>query len=210
MKGDPAGWLRTHCRPTDVVLDVGANRGSATELLQPVVRWVYAVEPNPWHTEPMLRQHWPNVIVFQVAAGARHQEGVPFTIATKSDESSLLEEAVLGAKEREIVVNIEALDDIVPERVDAVKIDAQGGDGAILDGMDRLLSTVRLLVVEVWPFGLRQFHHGADRIHATLTRHGLFPKLADGTPVTAQYAEAYQARDGQSEHTNWYCDRDHP
>lgn len=135
--------------PGSTFVDVGANLGlhtvAAARAVGPEGR-VVAVEPTP-ATAEMLRQNvrlnglWESgvVEVHECAAGAAPGRARLATNRADSGHNSLFPEATsTGAVE----VEVARLDDLIPPgaRVDVVKIDVEGGELAVLHGMERIVA----------------------------------------------------------------------
>lgn len=135
-----------------VVVDVGANFGYYSLLLADLVGprgRVYAVEPAP-DTAALLRRSIGlngfagSTQICEVAAGA--DDGAAATLFEPAGEpknAALVDAAPAGAAAgRSHRVSVRTLDSLLRDerRIDFVKIDAEGGEEAIIAGMDGILS----------------------------------------------------------------------
>lgn len=140
--------LKSLLKPGMIFLDCGANNGYYSLLAS---RWVgpggivFAFEPSPKTYSRLLRNvrlnQAENVRLFNCALG--REDGVArLNLSDKSDGlNSLLK--IEGASQR-IVVPLRRIDDIIWEGgVDVVKMDVEGGERDILEGMRRVLALSR-------------------------------------------------------------------
>lgn len=142
--------LRQLVRPGDTAVDVGANIGYVTLLLAQTVGPggnVHAFEPDPDNLLELERtvaqNRLPNVRVHPCAVG--DAEGVA---SLASGINARLR------TEGTVPVRVRRLDDVLRgQRVDFLKIDVEGHEGAVLAGATRLLAEQRpRLFVEVHPW----------------------------------------------------------
>jgi FkbM family methyltransferase len=140
-------------RPGGVAIDVGANYGYYSLLLADLVGpegKVYAVEPNP-DVAPLLRRSIAlngfaaRTQVCEVAAGA--VDGATATLFAPEHEpkNAALAAAPPGGPGAMHQVTIRTLDSLVTDgrRIDFIKIDAEGGEEAIIEGMAGILRDQR-------------------------------------------------------------------
>ena len=151
-------------RPGDVVVDAGAHIGYYTLLCArragPNGR-VLAFEPSP-HAHVLLRRNvmangYANVDVHE-AALHRARARLAFHTCEDGLAGGSVHDPGGGWHWQRLEVDAVALDDVIPPggRVDFVKMDIQGAEGAALEGMQRCLSDnpSAQLLLEVWPRGL--------------------------------------------------------
>ena len=153
-------WIEQYVQPGMTVLDIGANHGSITnQLVQAVGETgvVWAIEPHS-DLAPELRRYTPHVL--SLAAGDR--DGMTTLYLSRQYEHNSLYAANLNeATGDSMAVRIAQLDTLqrcgeLPTPIDAIKIDAQGAEAAIVRGAQRLLREQRPVVYfELWPVGLR-------------------------------------------------------
>ncbi len=150
----------------DVAVDIGAHVGSYAMRLGKNFRWVYAFEPNPVPLELLLRNlavnHIPNVQVEQAAISDR--DGW----RTLRIPSKFLPGTTISDKHYEwlpfdktIQVRGYCLDNYFKGldcRVDFVKIDVEGHELAVLNGMKRLIRNTPSMVLSV------EVHHAPDTL----------------------------------------------
>ena len=136
-------WFIRSLRPGDVVVDVGANIGYYTLLGARLVGdagRVYAFEPDPAAFAILERNvrlnGLENVVLEQKAVSNEAGSIQLFLAATNKGDHRIYD--VEGEERQAIDVEAVALDayfEGVEDAVDFVKVDAQGAEGVILDGM---------------------------------------------------------------------------
>ena len=179
-KGDVNGWVRRFLKQSDVAVDVGANVGTVTSIMLSCVGpegHVYAFEPTP-----QINQIAPaaNLTTRQVALG--ECEGVCKIYGNDSTASRWHDTAWAH-----IEAPMETLDGMLPtERVDLVKIDAQGSESHILDGAKELLRRCPLWILELWPWGLDTAGRTPEDVILQLHDAGLTTFWPDETKLRIQ------------------------
>jgi len=155
---------------TDVVVEVGANRGGSTLVLSEIARFVYAFEPNPLVFE-QLKKHIAgrrNVEVHNLGAGAK--EGtVRFNLPHPGADTFGSRYVVEGGSYiSQIEVKIVRLDDL-NYLLDptCLVFDCEGSEVAALDGAERLLSArgVHTVIAE-----MHFLADGSNTIRPTMDR----------------------------------------
>jgi FkbM family methyltransferase len=144
-----AALMLARAVPGSTFVDVGANLGLYTVAAARAVGAegrVIAVEPTP-ATAEMLRQNirlnglWESgvVEVHECAAGAAPGRARLATNRADSGHNSLFPETTATGS---VEVEVARLDDLIPAgaRVDVVKIDVEGGELAVLHGMERIVA----------------------------------------------------------------------
>jgi FkbM family methyltransferase len=170
----------------DIVYDVGAHRGYWAVLAALRVRRgrVYAFEPEPGNAQ-RLREHaqlnaLTNLHVLEIALSDRAGKA-QFQVGGAGTDStnSLLVKSGAG---RTIEVELLPGDDVprilrVPAPT-AVKIDVEGGELAVLAGLEQMLrgDRLRLIQVEIHDAYLRAAGLDPDRVPALLTGAGFTPR----------------------------------
>jgi FkbM family methyltransferase len=158
-----AGNLRIHrlmdrcLRPGAVVVDVGANIGwnaiRAARLVGPTGR-VIAVEPTP-DTLDVLRRNVAasglgNLVVEPVAAGRAPGTAEFYLRGGVSAVNSLYPESRYSRVTGVLKVPVVPLDDLVEGPVALVKIDVEGAELDVLEGMPRLLDSAGTVLIVEW------------------------------------------------------------
>lgn len=176
-------------RPGDTVLDVGANVGYYTVLAARAVGGagrVHAIEPDPDNLA-LLRSNLAlnglgNVVVHPVALSDHAGEAALYRDAANRGDHRLYPAA--GEPREAVTVPVTTLDALLGQaplpRV--IKMDAQGGELAIFRGMAGLLARrpprLRILM-EIWPYGLRQGGASPAELLALLRGHGFRARVID-------------------------------
>lgn len=173
------------------VIDVGASFGYCSSLLAHRVGRrgrVLALEPDPVMfdllSRNMAHNGHQNVTVLQAAAGAASGEAVLWHSATNMGRHSLTPELV-PARIGSTRVRLHRLDDLCTtgsgfERVDLVKVDAEGAEAAVLRGGVGLLRRCRpALWLEFWPDGLGRSGHSPADLLRDLRRWGYALTMVD-------------------------------
>lgn len=139
-----------------VVVDVGAHVGYYSVLFADLVRpggRVWAVEPHPSNLS-LLRENLSRfgsdlASTVPVAAGPRSATRL-FHLSGSGDTSGFFPHPLAAATGR-IEVEQRPLDRVVSGRVDLVKIDVEGAELEVLEGMDRILGeNPRLVLLLEW------------------------------------------------------------
>jgi FkbM family methyltransferase len=164
-----AGNLRIHrlldrfVEPGATVVDVGANIGYNT--LHAARRAgargrVVAVEPAPDNLAVLRRNvagaGLGNVGIEPVAAGRNRGTCELFLRGAVSAVNILFRESCYAAVTGVIEVPIAPLDELVDGPADVVKIDVEGAELDVLEGMARLLAAPRLVLIVEWHPRLQQ------------------------------------------------------
>jgi FkbM family methyltransferase len=166
-------WFCRSIGPGDTLVDVGANIGYFTVLGARIVGdtgHVYAFEPDP-EAFAMLERNvrlngLTNVTIERKAVSNAAGE-VKLYLATENKGDHRIFET--RAEQREsVIVETVALDNYFAGReadINFIKIDTQGAEGVIVDGMKRILATndQLRLALEFSPWHLREF--GFDPAH---------------------------------------------
>lgn len=190
-------YLRRTLRRGDLVVDVGANVGSYTMRIAPLVSpdgMVLAFEPDPRASrvlrERLARAGARNVRVREVALADGSGE-VTLHLGSLPTDTRIYPHAGQTGLLR---VRVERLD----EEIDAVgripallKVDTQGSEVAVLRGTERTLRHRPIVLVELWPDGLRAAGSSPSELFDLMATAGLIPaRLApDGTAVACSAAE---------------------
>ncbi len=166
--------------PGCVAIDIGSNIGYDTMLMSTAVGadgTVLSVEPDHRNLEYLLRNlhqlRHANVVV--LSAGVGDCLGLAnITLATDVNRGqSNLRPGAAGASQPLLVLRLDAL---VAEsdrrRIGFVKIDVEGFEYKVIQGMGRLVDRVDVLTCEVVPAYLRQCGASADALFGTMREFG--------------------------------------
>jgi FkbM family methyltransferase len=179
-----AGNLRIHrlldklVTPGAHVIDVGANIGynaiHAARRAGPYGR-VVAVEPAADNLE-VLRENvaatgLANIVVAPVACGKVAGTRDLFVRGAQSAVNSLFPDSCYARVTDVVPVNVVPLDDLVVN-ADVVKIDVEGAELDVLEGMPRLLQKPPALIVEWHPLLQRMAGYAAAALPRWLLERG--------------------------------------
>ena len=163
-----------------VVVDAGANIGIYSEFLSRCVGptgIVHSFEPSPDNFKRLCAAtgKLPNVRLSQAAVGEHSGNSELYL----SDKLNVDHRAYMadGDSRRTVPIEMVALDDYFKpgERVDLIKMDIQGYELHALRGANRVLEDnpdIKLLV-EFWPYGLKQAGANWIDLIAALERKGM-------------------------------------
>jgi len=194
-------------RESDVCLDVGANIGYYTTLMARIAAKgiIHAFEPDPLSyallNVNVCINRLRNVVFNQVAVGKESCKS-PFVVASDHAFSSL---ANTGRKAVEQVINVSVttLDEYVCatgiQRVDFLKVDVEGAEGAVMDGAQQILSDParrpRLIMLELFEPNHALFGYSIDRIVNSLRVQNYEPFIV---------LNEQQLRFGKQHYNNYY------
>lgn len=146
-------FLRRQVRPGMVVFDIGANLGFYSTFLARLVGpegRVHAFEPDPFCfgiLERRARAH-PNLTVAQTALGD-HEGRVTLYCNRLNRADNRIHDSLGGETGDAVEVPLTTLDRYCAEhgleRIDALKMDVQGAEVAVLAGMKEVLSRTKPL-----------------------------------------------------------------
>ncbi len=163
-------------------VDIGANEGEYTTLLAKRFNKVYAFEPNPKAIPILTRRvsRYGNVSIIAKAVSNRNGE----TVLYEHPLSDRLgkRDNILGTPDAVgHTVPTVAYDTIINEKADLVKIDVEGAEFLVLEGMKQNLidRNIRHLIIEL--------HSSRDRLklESLLTNYGFQVEWLDGDRLMA-------------------------
>lgn len=153
---DTAALCRKKIRQGMVIADIGAHIGYYTRIFSELVGpegLVIAFEADP-HNFALLKkntQHLKNVRLFAIAVSDRTGPIDFYHYDQKSGIGSTLANVPLDFQKKKLTVSAETLDAILARegiaRVDAIKMDIEGGEAAALRGMQNLLDAPEALTL---------------------------------------------------------------
>jgi FkbM family methyltransferase len=172
--------LARNLSPGSVVVDAGANIGIYSQFLSSCVGSagiVHSFEPDPENFARLRTEvaSLPNVRVNQLALSDRTGDSLLYI----SEELNVDHRAypTEGETRRTLSIRSTTLDDYFKsgERVDFIKMDLQGYELHALRGAKRVLqeNPQMKLLLEFWPYGLKQAGEGWKDLVTTLERRGL-------------------------------------
>ena len=179
-----AGNLRIHrlldrlVEPGATVVDVGANIGYNTVHAARCAGTsgrVVALEPTPDNLEVLRRNvaasGLANIVVEPVAAGRAEGERELFVRGEKSAVNSFFPASCYAHVTEVLRVPVVPLDELVDE-ADVVKIDVEGAELDVLEGMPRLLAKRTALVAEWHPLLQQLAGYSPDALPTWLLQRG--------------------------------------
>lgn len=179
-------------RPGMTVLDVGGNIGVYTVLLSRLVGpagRVISFEPDPdlcaSLRENCARNGCTNVTVHGFALGRQADRLVLRRLILNSGDNTL-GAGGSGLFRQEVAVEVVALDEFLPGlRPDFVKVDVQGWELPVLQGMAHTLAAnpQAALCVEFWPAGLRRAGYAPGDLISFLHDRGYQLRRGDDDAV---------------------------
>ena len=205
------GNLRVHrlldrsVRPGATVIDVGANIGYNTiraALCAGPRGHVVAIEPTP-DTLVVLRHNiaasgLANIDIAPVAAGRIAGTQDLFVRGARSAVNSLFPNSRYASVTNVLRVPVMRLDDLVTGAADVVKIDVEGAELEVLEGMPRILSGPRVALIVEWDPLLQQMAgFGPDALPHWFLKRGWRLEAASHLtvrPLTAADVPALTAR----------------
>jgi FkbM family methyltransferase len=201
MGGD-VPWLASHIKPGMTVVDVGANIGYYTLVFADLVGAsgrVIAFEPDPdlysAAVENVRRNGKADTVRLHNCALGAHAGELHLLRGHFNSGDNRLRRADPGSA-RAVAVRVMRLDDVLgAEKVDWIKIDVQGWECDVLEGMGQTLArNIETLKVcfEFWPHGIRQAGRDPQEAVAILRRSGYsIYRRESATPVTDAEIERY-------------------
>ena len=153
--------LATIIKKGDIVVDVGANQGQYTIFLSKLVGkkgQVYAFEPDPRNFSILKHRtrKLNNVILERKAVGDKKSK-VKFYLDKFMGRSTIHKDAT-ASPIAYIKADMISLDDYFQgfkRDIALVKIDVEGSEPLVVNGMKDLIKIVKVLIFEFWPFGLK-------------------------------------------------------
>lgn len=213
--------FKAQCRPGDTVIDVGANVGWYTVLASKLVGdtgRVVAFEPDPESFAFLERNAAANGCG-NVTLERKALSDAPGVLTLHLHEGNKgRHSTVFGFKGGDVDVEAVRLDDYLAGkagRVDLVKVDVEGAEPAVLDGMARTLEAHRgvRLVVEFAPDRVAAVGRDPRAYLDRFADQGFVIRLIDEagrriTPTTPAALLAAFAGPHQGSYTNLFMSRD--
>jgi FkbM family methyltransferase len=175
----------------ETVVDVGANIGYntlyAAHRVGPKGR-VYAIEPAQDNLAilyaNLYANHLQNVVVLPYAAGSTHEIKQFFLRGDVSAVNSLYQDNFYHPITKTVEVLAAPLDDLIPGTPALVKIDVEGGELEVLQGMSRILRSGSLrLIVEWHPTLQEAAGHAPDALPRRLKELGFKLRVVTHTKI---------------------------
>jgi FkbM family methyltransferase len=150
--------MTKYIKERDIVVDIGANQGQYTIFLSKLVGQkgkVYAFEPDSRNF--LILKHrtrkLKNVIIERCAVGNKKSK-VKFYLDKSSNVSTIHKDVVISPI-ASIEVDMVSLDDYFcnfKDDIALIKIDVEGSEPLVLEGMRDLINKVKVLIFEIRPF----------------------------------------------------------
>ncbi len=181
-QNETALFLRT-VRPGDTVVDAGANMGYYTIIGSRLVGdkgKIYAFEPDPSNfalLEKNVKLNGCTNVVLERKALSDRKGALKLFIARENRGDHRIYQPQ-GESRSSIDVEAVRLDEYIKEQraaIDVLKMDVQGAEGHILDGMTGLLAGPKdgpTIFMEVWPYALKGMGTDAGELLKNLESHG--------------------------------------
>ena len=177
-------------KPSNVIVVVGANIGYYTLIAARILNgtgWIYAFEPEPHNFEILVKNirlnGFRNITASQLALSDTNGREKLFLDRSNFGCPSFAEMNI-ERKNRYVEVDTITLDayfeKTVCSKIDLLKIDAQGAEGRIVQGAKGILKRLApRIVMEFWPYGLRNVGTDPDALLTILQETGYKAKVID-------------------------------
>jgi len=193
--------FRELVKPGMIVVDIGAYNGYYTLIAAELLEgrgWVYAFEPEPNNFQLLVKNiqinDYTNITAVRRALSNKNGKIRLFIDRINLGSPSLAEENVeesVGFVEVETVTLDGFFRDVVKDtRIDLLKMDAQGAEGLIVEGARKILKeTNPKIIMEFWPYGLRNLTADPSRLLDELQSYGFKVKVIDSLNERLEQAE---------------------
>lgn len=153
------GWINNNVKSNWTVCDIGANIGVFTIQLANKCRKVYSFEPQKNIYNLLLNNinlnKLTNVTAWSYAlfnkdcqmkiADQSKQDG---WVGDISDENKITSFGSISLEENELgTIKCKKLDNLINEKIDFIKIDAEGADISIILGAEKLINKYRPIII---------------------------------------------------------------
>jgi FkbM family methyltransferase len=179
-------------KPGDIVVDIGANIGYYTLIAAKLTKdngKVYSFEPEPNNFQLLSKNiavnGYKNCTPIQKALSDKAGRIKLFLNITNLGAHSFINDEKKNRSGGEVDVQTITLDDyfeneVKSNKIDFIKMDAEGAEGLVISGAKRLLAEndVKILM-EFWPNGLRKLGTDPLRMLRELEGFGFKIKLLD-------------------------------
>lgn len=164
--------------------------------------------------KPKVSPHFPKKgLTIKLGPQARSEKAFLYLCSTNKADHRIYDKS--NQRERvpvEITMVDSVLESLAIARVDVMKIDTQGAEAFVFDGMKKLLQNNRRLkiMMEFWPWGIRQAGREPAELLAAIKSHGFaVSEIHDDrrgmTPL--RDFDAILALSLERQHTNLYLER---
>jgi len=175
--------VKEHIKEGNVVVDIGAHVGYYTLLFAQLVGpkgKVYAFEPDPVNFELLKKSveinGYQNVILIQKAVSNKNGK-VKLYLGDNNRAINRIYDAKMDDAKEAIEVDSIRLDDYFKNyegRIDFIKMDVEGSESSIIDGMHSILRKTKTLKImtEFYPYLIRKFGKEPEEFVQTLATAG--------------------------------------
>jgi len=165
--------LQARLKPNWIVVDVGANIGYYALQEARTCAKVYAIEPEPANYRRLVRNielnNYQNIAAMNLAVGDKIGK-----IYLKSGLISNATRVCRDDEQPDAEVEVETLDSLFPDtRVDFVRMDVEGYEFNVLQGMRNILSKYKpCLFIEVHGRSLKEYGYSQEQLLEFLADYG--------------------------------------
>lgn len=141
-----------------IIVDIGANVGNFTLASDIFYRdsKIYAVEPvkNTYDILKFNTKQHENISIFNMAVGDRNEVKKIYFSDDENDRASFFEENIVDKKEvKSVDIDVIRLGDLLEKQrldsVDVLKIDVEGFEREVIDGLGERIDSIRYLIIEI-------------------------------------------------------------
>jgi len=211
--------VKKYVHEGDVVIDVGAHVGYYTLLMAQLVGKngkVYSFEPDPANFELLKKSveinGFENVVLIQKAVSDT-TEKIKLFLGDNDSAVNRIYDAKLGDAKKSIDVQSITIDEYFKENdklFNFIKIDSEGSEAKIINGMEKFLTKNRKLIMmtEFFPFLIKKSGDEPNQYLKSLENSGfeLYNILDDNKETNKINSESFLKIEPDSEYcTNLLC-----
>ena len=214
--------VKKYVHEGDVVIDVGAHVGYYTLLMAQLVGKngkVYSFEPDPVNFELLKKSveinGFENVVLIQKAVSDT-TEKIKLFLGDNDSAINRIYDAKLGDAKKSIDVESITIDEYFKENdklFNFIKIDSEGSEAKIINGMEKFLTKNRKLIMmtEFFPFLIKKSGDEPKQYLKSLENSGfeLYNNLDDNKETNKINSESFLKIEPDSEYcTNLLCKKE--
>ena len=214
--------VKKYVHEGDVVIDVGAHVGYYTLLMAQLVGKngkVYSFEPDPVNFELLKKSveinGFENVVLIQKAVSDT-TEKIKLFLGDNDSAINRIYDAKLGDAKKSIDVESVTIDEYFKENdklFNFIKIDSEGSEAKIINGMEKFLTKNRKLIMmtEFFPFLIKKSGDEPNQYLKSLENSGfeLYNILDDNKETNKINSESFLKIEPDSEYcTNLLCKKE--
>ena len=219
---DQTKIVKKYVHEGDVVIDVGAHVGYYTLLMAQLVGKngkVYSFEPDPVNFELLKKSveinGFENVVLIQKAVSDT-TEKIKLFLGDNDSAINRIYDAKLGDAKKSIDVESITIDEYFKENdklFNFIKIDSEGSEAKIINGMEKFLTKNRKLIMmtEFFPFLIKKSGDEPKQYLKSLENSGfeLYNILDDNKETNKINSESFLKIEPDSEYcTNLLCKKE--